>query len=171
MSATYHERIPFPDAPQPRVWRGPLRVVLAAWGGALAGFIPGIALDLEPFLAIGIGIAVAALLLAIPVAHWRRDDVEIEVADGELRLLQGPRRRRVPLDDIRRVLVRTQAGEGRTPVGHGPVFGRGFRWTFEVPDPALGVVRIDRGRGGLDLDVASARPDELVRALRTAHAR
>ncbi|HEY1478504.1 MAG TPA: hypothetical protein VGF46_00655 [Gaiellales bacterium] len=171
MSAAYHERIAFPDAPQPRFWRGPVRVVMAAWGGALAGFIPGIALDLEPFLGAAIGLGVAALLLAIPVARWRRDDVQIEVADGELRLLQGPRSRRVPLEDIRRVGVRTPAGEGRRPVGYGPVFGRGFRWTFEVPDPALGVVRIDRGRGGLDLDVASARPDELVRALRTANAR
>jgi hypothetical protein len=28
------------------------------------------------------------------------------------------------------------------------------------------VVRIDRGRDGLDIDVATARPDELVSALR-----
>ena len=95
-------------------------------------------------------------------------DVAIELSDGELRLSQGSRTRRVRVSDIRRVSVLTPAGSDRKPVGYGPVFGKGLRWTFEVPDPALGVVRIDRGRDGLDIDVATARPDALVEALRAA---
>jgi hypothetical protein len=159
------EHIPFPDAPEPRFWRGPLRVVTAAWGGALAGFVPGIALDLPALLGIAIGVLVAAAVLAVPVSRSRRAGVEIEVRDGALRLQQGTRTTSVPLADVRRVTVLVSAEGGRKPVGYGAVFGKGLRWTWEVPDPSLGVVRIDRGRGGLDIDVATARPDELARAL------
>jgi hypothetical protein len=140
---------------------------MAAWGGALAGFVPGIALDLPVLLGIALGVVVAAGVLAVPVSRSRRADVEIEVRDGELRLLQGTRTRTVPLADVRRATVHVPAEAGRKPVGYGAVFGKGLRWTWEVPDPSLGVVRIDRGRGGFDIDVATARPDELVRALGT----
>ena len=167
----YAEQIPFPDAPVPRFWRGNLRVAAAAWGGVLAGFIPGIGLDLPIFLGLAIGVGVAAGILAVPNTRFRRADVAIEVADGELRLAQGTHVRRVRLSDIRRVSVLTPAGGERQPVGYGPVFGKGLRWTFEVPDPALGVVRIDRGRDGLDIDVATARPEALVQALQPDPAR
>jgi hypothetical protein len=163
----YRERIPFPADPQPRFWRGNLRVVAAAWGGVLAGFVPGIALDLPILLGVAIGVAVSATILALPNARSRRADVSIEVGQDELTWAQGPRVRRVRLADIRRVSVLTPAGAERRPVGYGPVFGQGLRWTFEVPDPALGVVRIDRGRDGLDVDVATARPEALVQALRS----
>jgi hypothetical protein len=163
----YSERIPFPDTPTPRFWRGPVRIVLAAWGAALSGFILGIGLDLPPLAGIAIAVVVGGTVLALPLARARRREVQIEVDEGELRWSQGGRPRRVPLSDIRRVSVQAGAGEGRKPEGYGPVFGRGFRWTWDVPDPALGLVRIDRGRGGLDVDIATARPDELVRALRT----
>lgn len=161
----YAETIPFPAAPVPRVWRGNLRVVLAAWGGVAAGFIPGIGLDLPILLGMLIGVAVAAAILALPNAPSRRADVAIELRDGALRIAQGSRVRQVPVSGIRRVSVLTPAGGVRKPAGYGPVFGRGLRWTFDVPDPALGVVRIDRGRDGFDLDVATARPDALVQAL------
>lgn len=167
----YAEHIPFPDEPVPPFWRGNLRVVAAAWGGVLAGFIPGIGLDLPILLGLAIGLAAAAGILALPNRRFRTADVAIEVADGELRLTQGAHVRRVRLSDIRRVSVLTPAGGERRPVGHGPVFGKGLRWTFDVPDPALGVVRIDRGRGGLDLDVATARPEALVQALQAGAAR
>jgi hypothetical protein len=163
----YRERIPFPADPQPRFWRGNLRVVAAAWGGVLAGFVPGIALDLPILLGVAIGVAVSATILALPNARSRRADVSIEVSQDELTWAQGPRVRRVRLADIRRVSVLTPAGAERRPVGYGPVFGQGLRWTFEVPDPALGVVRIDRGRDGHDVDVATARPEALVQALRS----
>jgi hypothetical protein len=163
----YRERIPFPADPQPRFWRGNLRVVAAAWGGVLAGFVPGIAFDLPILLGVAIGVAVSAAILALPNARSRRADVSIEVSQDELTWAQGPRVRRVRLADIRRVSVLTPAGAERRPVGYGPVFGQGLRWTFEVPDPALGVVRIDRGRDGLDVDVATARPEALVQALRS----
>jgi hypothetical protein len=168
VNESYSEHIPFPDAPEPRFWRGPVRVVLAAWGGVLAGFIPGIALDLPVLLGIAIGVVVAAGVLAVPLSRVRRADVDIEVRDGELRLVQGTRVRTVTLSDVRRATVHVAAEAGRKPAGYGAVFGRGLRWTWEVPDPSLGVVRIDRGRGGLDIDVATARPDELVRALAPA---
>jgi hypothetical protein len=161
----YVEHIPFPGEPVPRFWRGNLRVAAAAWGGVLAGFIPGIGLDLPIVAGLAIGLAVAAGILALPLSRWRHADVAIEVADGELRLAQGSRIRRVRVADIRRVFVLTPAGSDRKPVGYGPVFGKGLRWTFEVPDPALGVVRIDRGRDGLDIDVTTARPEALVEAL------
>jgi len=161
----YREHIPFPGEPVPRFWRGNLQVVAAAWGGVLAGFIPGIALDLPALLGIAIGVAVGAGILAIPTRS-RRADVSIEVRDGELRLAQGARERRVQVSQIRRVFVLAPVGGTRRTAGWGPVFGRGLRWTFEVPDPALGVVRVDRGRDGFDIDVATARPDALVRALR-----
>jgi hypothetical protein len=164
----YVERIPFPVAPQPRFWRGNLRVVAAVWGGMLAGFAPGIALDLPIALGIAIGVAVAVGVLAVPVRRSHRAEAAIEVADGELRLTQGSWVRRVRVADMRRVFVLTPVGTDRPIAGYGPVFGRGLRWTFEVPDPALGVVRIDRGRDGLDIDVATARPDDLVQALRGA---
>jgi hypothetical protein len=163
----YRERIPFPADPQPRFWRGNLRVVAAAWGGVLAGFVPGIAFDLPILLGVAIGVAVSAAILALPNARSRRADVSIEVSQDELTWAQGPRVRRVRLADIRRVSVLTPAGAERRPVGYGPVFGQGLRWTFEVPDSALGVVRIDRGRDGLDVDVATARPEALVQALRS----
>ena len=95
----------------------------------------------------------------------------IEVAGGELRLAQGSRVRRVRIADIRRVSILTPVGSDRRPAGYGPVFGKGLRWTFEVPDPALGVVRIDRGRDGFDIDVATARPEALVEALQADLAR
>jgi hypothetical protein len=161
----YVEHIPFPELPEPGFWRGPLRVVAAAWGGALAGFVPGIAFDLPVVVGIAIGVAAAAVALALPVSRSRRADVRIEVGDGELRLVQGTHTRTVPLSDVRRATVHVAAETGRKPVGYGAVFGKGLRWTWEVPDPSLGVVRIDRGRGGLDIDVATARPDELARAL------
>jgi hypothetical protein len=161
----YAETIPFPATPVPRVWRGNLRVVCAAWGGVLAAAIPGIALDLPALLAVLIGVAVSGVILALPNARWRRADVAIELRDGELRITQGPRTRRIRASGIRRVSVLEPAGGIRQPVGYGPVFGKGLRWTFEVPDPSLGVVRIDRGRDGFDLDVATARPDALVEAL------
>jgi hypothetical protein len=164
---SYVERIPFPDDPVPRRWRGPVRVVLAAWSGVLSGAIIGISSHLPALVSIGIGMAVAATVLAIPLSPRRRAEIEIEVSDGELRWAQGGRTRRVALSDIRRVSVRTEAGKDRRPTGYGPVFGRGLRWTWDVPDPGLGVVRIDRGRGGLDVDVATARPGELARALHT----
>jgi hypothetical protein len=167
----YAEHIPFPREPVPRFWRGNLRVVAAAWGGVLAGFVPGIGLDLPIFLGLAIGLAVAAGILALPNGRFRKADVAIEVADGELRLSQGARVRRVRLSDIRRVSVLTPVGGERRPVGYGPVFGKGLRWTFEVPDPALGVVRIDRGRDGLDIDVATARPEALVQELQADPAR
>jgi hypothetical protein len=167
----YRERIPFPAEPQPGYWRGNLRVVTAAWGGVLAAFVPGIALDLPILLGAAIGIAVSAAILALPNARSRRQDVSIEVSQDELTWAQGPRVRRVRLADIRRVSVLTPAGAQRRPVGYGPVFGQGLRWTFEVPDPSLGVVRIDRGRDGLDVDVATARPEALVQALRADRAR
>jgi hypothetical protein len=166
VSVAFVEHIPFPDTPEPRFWRGPLRIVVAAWGGALAGFVPGIALDLPIALGLAIGVAVAAILLALPQAPSRRAALEIRVADGALQLLQGRRTHLVPLSDVRRATVRSAADGERRPAGYGAVFGRGLRWTFDMPDPRLGLVRIDRGRGGLDLDVATARPDELVGALR-----
>jgi hypothetical protein len=168
VSMGYAEQIPFPASPQPRFWRGNLQVVAAAWGGVLAGAIIGIGWHLPAVVAVLIGIAVAAAVLAVPMRPSRRADVAIEVSDGELRLSQGSRTRRVRVADIRRVSVLTPTGSDRRPVGYGPVFGNGLRWTFEVPDPALGVVRIDRGRDGLDIDVATARPDALVEALRAA---
>jgi hypothetical protein len=167
----YRERIPFPAEPQPGYWRGNLRVVTAAWGGVLAAFVPGITLDLPILLGAAIGIAVSAGILALPNARSRREDVSIEVSEDVLTWAQGPRVRRVRLADIRRVSVLTPAGAQRRPVGYGPVFGQGLRWTFEVPDPSLGVVRIDRGRDGLDVDVATARPEALVQALRAHRAR
>ena len=168
LSVRYAERIAFPAEPVPRFWRGNLQVLAAAWGGVLAGFIPGIALDLPIVAGIAIGVAVAAGVLALPTSRSRRADLAIEVAGGELRLAQGSRQRRVRLSDIRRVSVLTPVGTDRRPAGYGPVFGIGLRWTFDVPDPALGVVRIDRGRDGLDIDVATARPDALVEALHGA---
>ena len=168
LSVRYVERIAFPAEPVPRFWRGNLHVLAAAWGGVLAGFIPGIALDLPIVAGIAIGVAVAAGVLALPTSRSRRADLAIEVAGGELRLAQGRRQRRVRLSDIRRVSVLTPAGSDRRPAGYGPVFGIGLRWTFDLPDPALGVVRIDRGRDGLDIDVATARPDALVEALHGA---
>jgi hypothetical protein len=171
VSVTYAERVPFPAEPIPRVWRGNLQVVAAAWGGVLAGFIPGIALDLPIALGIAIGLAVGGGILALPPRPTRRADLSIEVADGELRLVQGSFRRRVLTKNIRRVSVHTPVGGERPIQGWGPVFGRGLRWTLEVPDPALGVVRIDRSRDGFDIDVATARPDELVEALRAQLAR
>jgi hypothetical protein len=171
VSASYAERVPFPDTPSPRFWRGPVRIYLAAWGGALAGFGPGIALDLPIAAGIAIGLGVAGLVLALPQAPSRHADLEISVADGELTLVQGRRTHRVPLADVRRAGVRTAADAARRPTGYGAVFGRGLRWTFDIPDPSLGLVRIDRGRGGLDLDIVSARPDELVGALQGESAR
>jgi hypothetical protein len=162
----YVERIPFPDEPSPRVWRGPVRVVLAAWGGVLSGSILGIGLHLPALAGIAIGLVAAGSVLALPVSRARRSEIRIEVADGELRWFQGVRQRRVPLSDIRRASVQVEPGKDRRPTGYGAVFGKGLRWTWDVPDPSLGIVRIDRGRGGLDVDVATARPDELVRALR-----
>lgn len=162
----YVERISFPAEPVPRFWRGNLQLVAAVWGGVLAGFVPGIAFDLPILLGIAIGSAAAAGVLALPMRRSRRADVAIEVADGELRLAQGARQRRVRLSEIRRVFILVPTGTARRPAGYGPVFGKGLRWTFEVPDPALAVVRIDRGRDGLDIDVATARPDALVSALR-----
>ena len=168
---TYLEHVGFPASPAPRVWRGPIRIAAAAWTGVLAGAILGIGFHLNAFVGIAIGLAAAVLVLAPPLSAWRRHELELEVADGALKLSQGARRHEVPLTDIRRARVLTAAGTGRRPVGWGPVFGRGLRWTWEMPDPALGVVRIDRGRGGLDLDVVTAHPDDLVRALRPAAAR
>jgi hypothetical protein len=168
---TYLEHVGFPAAPAPRVWRGPVRIAAAAWSGVLAGAIIGIGVHLNAFIGIAIGIAAAAVVLLPPLPGWRRAELELEVAAGALRLSQGRRRSDVPLDDIRRAHVLVAAGSGRRPVGWGPVFGRGLRWTWEMPDPALGVVRIDRGRGGLDLDVVTAHPDDLVRALRPADSR
>jgi hypothetical protein len=164
----YLEQIPVPANPQPRFWRGNLQVVAAAWGGVLAGAIIGLGWHLPMVAGLAIGITVAAAVLALPMRRSRRADVAIELSGGELRLSQGPRTRRVPVSDIRRVSVLTPAGSERRPVGYGPVFGKGLRWTFEVPDPSLGIVRIDRGRDGLDIDVATARPDALVEALRAA---
>ncbi|MDX6565233.1 MAG: hypothetical protein QOE10_895 [Gaiellales bacterium] len=166
LDVRYVERIAFPAEPEPRFWRGNLQVVAAAWGGVLAGFIPGIALDLPILAGIAIGLATGAGVLALPTGRSRRADIAIEVTGGELRLTQGSRQRRVRLADIRRVSVLAPVGADRRPVGYGLVFGNGLRFTFDVPDAALGVVRIDRGRDGLDIDVATARPDELVSALR-----
>jgi hypothetical protein len=171
VTARYAERIPFPAQPRPRFWRGNLQVVAAAWGGVLAGFVPGIALDLPIVPGILIGVGVGLGVLALPLGRSRRAEVAIEVSDGELRLAQGRRERRIRLAEIRRVSVLAPVGSGRKVAGYGPVFGRGLRWTFEVPDPALGVVRIDRGRDGLDVDVATADPDGLVEALHAEIAR
>jgi hypothetical protein len=167
----YAEQIAFPAVPEPRFWRGNLQVVAAAWGGVLAGFVPGIALDLPILLGIVIGLAAGAAILAVPFRPSRRAPLAIEVAGGELRVTQGSFSHRVPASEIRRVSVLHPTGGERPIAGYGPVFGRGLRWTFEVPDPTLGVVRVDRGRGGLDLDVATARPDALVQALRAESAR
>ena len=171
MSATYAERIPFPARPEPRFWRGNLQVVAAAWGGVLAGFVPGIALDLPVVAGILLGAGVGAGILAIPLGRSRRAELSIEVRDGELRLAQGTHERRVGLAQIRHAGVLVAPGSERRVAGYGPVFGRGLRWTFEVPDPALGVVRIDRGRDGMDIDVATAHPDALVDALLAGGAR
>ena len=137
----------------------------------LAGFVPGVALDLPIALGIAIGIAAGAGILALPPGRSRRAELSIELAGGELLLVQGRFRRHVQTANIRRVSVLAPAGGERRVAGWGPVFGRGLRWTLDVPDPALGVVRIDRSRDGLDIDVATARPDELVQALRNQLAR
>jgi hypothetical protein len=171
VSAAYREQVAFPAAPSPRWWRGPVRVALAAWCGVLAGAIIGIVWHLPGVAGVLIGHAAAGAVLAVPLPAYRQAPLELAVADGELRLAQGRRTTRVPVSDIRRSRVLVEAGAGRRPVGYGPVFGRGLRWVWEIPDPALGVVRIDRGRGGLDLDVATAAPDALVDALRAAGAR
>ena len=71
-----------------------MRVVAAAWAGVLAGFVPGIALDLPVPLGIAIGVAVAAAdPRAARVALAARRRSTIEVRDGELRLAQGARTR------------------------------------------------------------------------------
>jgi hypothetical protein len=171
VSVTYAERVPFPAEPVPRFWRGNLQVVAATWGGVLSGVIPAIAWDLPFALGVAIGLAVAGGVIALPPRPSRRADLSIEVADGELRLVQGTFRRRVLTKNIRRVSVHAPVGGERPIQGWGPVFGRGLRWTLEVPDPSLGVVRIDRSRDGFDIDVATARPDELVQALRAQLAR
>jgi hypothetical protein len=171
VNVTYAERVPFPAQPAPRFWRGNLQVVAAAWGGVLAGFVPGVALDLPIPLGIAIGLAAGAGILALPPDRSRRAELSIEVAEGELRLVQGRFRRHVQTANIRRVSVLAPAGGERRVAGWGPVFGRGLRWTLDVPDPALGIVRIDRSGDGLDIDVATARPDELVQALRNQLAR
>lgn len=163
----YFERIPFPAEPKPRFWRGNLRVVVATWGGVAAGFVPGITLHLSILLGTVMGMAAACGVLALPNRRHRREDVAIEVSGDELTLSQGSRTRRVLLSNIRRAAVLTPTGTERRPVGYGWVFGQGLRWTLEVPDPALGVVRIDRSRDGFDIDVATARPEALVRALRS----
>jgi hypothetical protein len=166
VTVSYAEQIPFPAEPKPRFWRGNLQVVAATWGGVLAGFVPGVSLDLPILLGILIGVGTAAGILAVPPAASRRAPLAIEVADGELRLAQGRYRRRVLLSNIRRVSVLAPVGSDRPVVGWGPVFGPGLRWTFEVPDTSLGLVRIDRGRDGMDIDVATSRPGELLEALR-----
>jgi hypothetical protein len=171
VSAGYREQVPFPAAPSPRWWRGPVRVALAAWCGVLAGAVIGIHWHLNGVVGVLIGLAVAGAVLALPLPGYRRAPLELAVAGGELRLAQGRRSGQVPVSDIRRTRVLVEAGAGRRPVGYGPVFGRGLRWVWEIPDPALGVVRIDRGRGGLDLDVVTAAPDALIDALRAAGAR
>jgi hypothetical protein len=171
VSASYTEQVAFPASPSPRWWRGPVRVAAAAWSGVLAGAIIGIHWHLAGVVGVLLGLAVAAAVLAVPLQRYRSEPLELAVAGGELRLAQGRRTARVPVADIRRTHVLIAAGAGRKPVGYGPVFGRGLRWVWEIPDPALGVVRIDRGRGGLDLDVATASPHALVDALRAAGAR
>ena len=143
-----------------------MRVVAAAWAGVLAGFVPGIGLDLPVLLGIAIGVAVAAAVLALPVSRSRRAPVDdrgaaTESCDSRRGRARGRSRSRTSGE--RRCTCPPR--RGRKTVGYGPVFGSGLRWTWEVPDPNLGVVRIDRGRGGLDIDVATARPDELARAL------
>jgi hypothetical protein len=148
-----------------------VRVAAAAWSGVLAGGIVGIHWHLAGVVGVLLGVAVAGVVLAVPLQRYRSEPLELTVADGALRLAQGRRTTRVPVSDMRRTHVLVEAGAGRKPVGYGPVFGRGLRWVWEVPDPALGVVRIDRGRGGLDLDVATAAPAALVDALRAAGAR
>jgi hypothetical protein len=171
VTPSYVERIAFPAEPQPSFWRGNLQVVAAAWGGILAGFVPGVALDLPIVVGILIGVGTGVGILAVPLGRSRRADLAIEVADGELRLAQGRHERRIRVSNIRRASVLAPAGSDRKLAGYGAVFGRGLRWTFEVPDPALGVVRIDRGRDGLDVDVATAHPDGLLEALRGETAR
>ncbi len=143
------------------------RVVAAAWGGVLAGFIPGIGLDLPILLGVldrgrGRGRDPGRAERAL-ATRGRGDRAARRCAPAHTGPARAPD---AALGHPPRLGARRLPAASGSPWGTALSSARGLRWTFEVPDPALGVVRIDRGRDGFDIDVATARPDALVEALR-----
>jgi hypothetical protein len=167
---TYREEIAVdgPVSASARLWRPPSRIALAAWGGLVAGVIAAFYVDLPAVAAWIVGIAVAAVVYGWPLSSTRRAPIVVTVEPDALVVRQASKTTRVPLSSVRRARVLVAAGERRHLHGWGLSWGHAGRRVWDLPVSGLGMVRVERDHRGLDVDVASARPDALVAALAEA---
>jgi hypothetical protein len=149
-----------------RFWRPPSRVAATAWGGLLSGLLLAFTVGLPPLVAALGGALAAAAIFSAPLASWRREPMLVTVGDGTLEVRQGARCLPIRLETVRSARVLTAVGERRYVHGWGLSWGHAGRRVWDMPVPGLGMVRIERDHRGLDLDLASAHPEQLVAAIR-----
>jgi hypothetical protein len=153
-----------------RLWRPPSRIVLAAWTGALGVALSAFVLSAPTPLAWAIGVALGVGVFGYPLPADRRAPIEIAVEPGLVLVRQGARTMRIPLQSVRSARVLVPAGGRRHTHGWGLSWGHAGRRVWDLPEPALGVVRLERDHRSLDVDIASEAPERLVDAIHAAAA-
>jgi hypothetical protein len=152
-----------------RLWRPPSRIFAAAWTlvivVVICAFVIGIKWTIVDWI---VGVAAALLVYGWPLAARRSQPIVVTVDPEELVVAQADRSTRVPLSTVRRARVLHPAGQKRSLQGWGLSWGHAGRRVWDLPVDGLGMVRVERDHRGLDVDVASARPEALVEALAEA---
>jgi hypothetical protein len=148
-----------------RMWRPPSRIFAAAWTLVIVVVVCAFVIGLPTIVDWIVGIAAALLVYGWPLARRRSQPIVVTVDPDELVVAQADRSTRVPLSTVRRARVLHPAGEKRHLQGWGLSWGHAGRRVWDLPAEGLGMVRVERDHRGLDVDVASARPEALVEAL------
>ncbi len=151
-----------------RLWRPASRVFAAAWTLVIVTVVCAFVIGLPTIVDWILGIGAALLVFGWPLAPRRSQPIVVTVDPDDLVVAQAERSTRVPLSTVRRARVLHPAGQKRSLQGWGLSWGHAGRRVWDLPVDGLGMVRIERDHRGLDLDVASARPEALVEALAEA---
>jgi hypothetical protein len=151
-----------------RMWRPPSRIFAAAWTLVIVTVVCAFLLGWPTIVDWILGIAAALVVYGWPLAPRRSQPIVVTVDPDELVVAQADRSTRVPLTTVRRARVLHPAGQKRNLQGWGLSWGHVGRRVWDLPVDGLGMVRVERDHRGLDVDVASARPEALVEALADA---
>jgi hypothetical protein len=151
-----------------RMWRPPSRIFAAAWTLVIVTVVCAFVIGLPTIVDWIVGVAAALLVYGWPLASRRSQPIVVTVDPQQLVVSQADRSTRVPLSTVRRARVLHPAGERRNLHGWGLSWGHAGRRVWDLPVDGLGMVRVERDHRGLDVDVASARPEALVEALAAA---
>jgi hypothetical protein len=155
-------------APTARLWRPPSRIFAAAWTLVIVVVVCAFVIGLPTIVDWIVGVAAALLVYGWPLAARRSQPIVVTVDPDELVVAQADRSTHVKLSTVRRARVLHPAGQKRNLQGWGLSWGHAGRRVWDLPVDGLGMVRVERDHRGLDVDVASARPEALVEALAEA---